>query len=146
MLRSSFFYVRSLLAEHFELFMTSIGVVLSSCIVLSEMSGSHKGMALTFLVWLQGVLIWAVHRHNYLRQRQLLAHSLLMVEDRVNNSLMAWVSPESARSRDQDLASVEAAKIVANELKTISLEALERWERRYARFIYTYGKNYNFGN
>jgi hypothetical protein len=69
-----------------------------------------------------------------------------MVEDRVNNSLMAWVSPESARSRDQDLASVEAAKIVANELKTISLEALERWERRYARFIYTYGNNYNFGN
>ena len=55
--------IRARLEEHFELFMTTVGVLLAILITLSELSRGDQGMALIFLIWLQGFILWAVHRH-----------------------------------------------------------------------------------
>jgi hypothetical protein len=66
------YLVRVTLSEYFELFMTTVGVVMAILITLSELSRGEQGMALIFLIWLQGLILWAVHRHSRLRSRALL--------------------------------------------------------------------------
>jgi hypothetical protein len=61
---------RARLAEHFELFLAAAGV-LALMVSLSELSKGDQGMALIFLIWLQGFLTWSVHRHCWFRRRAL---------------------------------------------------------------------------
>jgi hypothetical protein len=136
--------IRSGLAEYFELFMTTVGVVMAILITLSELSRGDQNLALIFLIWLQGFILWAVHRHCRLRSRALIDKMRLMVVERVNNRLTVWLSltdvqaklAESGRD-DREAVSLAAARAVSLELEKLSFESLRNWERRNARFLYS---------
>jgi hypothetical protein len=135
--------IRARLAEHFELFMTTAGVLLAMLITLSELTRGEQGTALIFLIWLQGLIVWAVHRHCILRSRGLVNKMRMMVQDRVNNRLTLWLSLTDVQSRiatetgrdEREAVSLAAARAVALELEKLSFESLREWERRYAKFI-----------
>jgi hypothetical protein len=135
--------VRAALSEYFELFMTTIGVLMAILITVSELSSGEQGMALTFLIWLQGLILWAVHRHCMLRSRALVQKMRLMMQDRVNNRLTIWLNlsdvqarvTEEANREDREAVSLAAARAVSLELEKLSFESLRTWERRNARFL-----------
>src|SRR5215217_3044553 len=137
--------IRAGLAEYFELFMTTAGVLLAITLTLSELSRGEQGMALIFLIWLQGFILWAVHRHCVLRNRALIQKMRLMVQDRVNNRLTVWLSLTDVQARiaaeagreDRESVSLAAARAVSLELEKLSFESLRTWERRNARFLYS---------
>jgi hypothetical protein len=137
--------LRAKLAEHFELFMTTVGVLLAILITLSEWSSGKQGTALIFLIWLQGFIVWAVHRHCRLRSRLLVKKMRLMVQDRVNNRLTIWLSLSDVQSQvgtetgrhEREAVSLAAARAVALELEKLSFEELRTWERRHERLIYS---------
>lgn len=131
---STSYYVRVLLADHFELFMTAFAVFLSSIVTLSSATANHKSMALTFLVWLLGVLTWAVHRHGCLRQRGLIEKLCNMLQDRINNRLTV-LSFDHGADPNWDSAVVAAARIMTQELDHMTLKSLRQWERRNVRFL-----------
>ena len=64
--------LRAGLGEHFELFLTAVGVFLTIMLVFSGLPRGELGLAQAFLIWLQGFLIWAVHRHATLRRKALI--------------------------------------------------------------------------
>jgi hypothetical protein len=138
-------YVRAVLAEYFELFMTIAGVSMAILITLSELSRGDQGMALIFLVWLQGFILWAVHRHCRLRSAAMVEKMRLMVQDRVNNRLTVWLSLMDVQARvaseagreDREAVSLAAARAVSLELEKLSFESLRSWERRNSRFLYS---------
>jgi hypothetical protein len=129
---------RAQLAEHFEFFLTTAGVVLALLVTLSELSRGDQEFALIFLIWLQGFLIWAVHRHSWFRRRALVSKMRAMLQDRVNSHLTVILGVAHFRARDLaederrelDIA-LAAARAVSLELESLSLESLRVWERRY---------------
>jgi hypothetical protein len=137
--------VRAALAEYFELFLTIAGVLIAIMVTLSELSRGDQGMALIFLIWLQGFILWAVHRHCLLRNRALVRKMRLMLQDRVNNRLTVWLSLTDIEARgattaareDREAVSLAAARAVSLELEKLSYESLRTWERRHARFIFS---------
>jgi hypothetical protein len=141
--------VRARLVEHFELFMTTVGVLLAILITLSELSRGEQGTALIFLIWLQGFILWAVHRHCVLRSRGMVDRMRMMMQDRVNNRLTLWLSLTDVQSRiaaetgrdEREAVSLAAARAVALELEKLSFESLRTWERRYGRFIASLPRN-----
>lgn len=136
--------IRLGLAEYFELFMTIVGVVMAILITVSELSRGDQNLALIFLIWLQGFILWAVHRHCRLRSRALIEKMRLMVLERVNNRLTVWLSLTDVQAKlaetepeDRRAVSVAAARTVSLELEKLSFDTLRNWERRNARFLYT---------
>jgi hypothetical protein len=137
--------MRAGLSEHFELFMTSVGVLMAMLITLSELSRGEQGTALIFLIWLQGFILWAVHRHCMLRSRALVKKMRLMMQDRVNNRLTVWLNLSDIQARvasdagrqEREAVSLAAARAVSLELENLSFESLRTWEKRHARFIST---------
>jgi len=134
--------LRERLAEHFELFLTTAGVFLTVGLVFSDLPQSQRGLAQVFLIWLQGFLIWAVHRHATLRRQALIEKMRLMLQDRVNNQLTVMLGMAEIRHREmtpderQDLeTATTAAKTVAHELETLSIQSLRSWERRHHYFL-----------
>jgi non-ribosomal peptide synthetase component F len=137
------YLLRATLAEYFELFMTTVGVLIAILVTLSELTRGEMGMALTFLIWLQGLLLWAVHRHCVLRTRALIQKMRLMMQDRVNNRLTVWLNLTDVQARlaaeagreEREAVSLGAARAVSLELEKLSFESLRSWERRHARFL-----------
>ena len=137
------YLVRAALAEHFELFMTTVGVLMAILITVSELSRGELGMALTFLIWLQGLILWAVHRHCMLRSRALVNKMRLMMQDRVNNRLTVWLNLTDVQARvaaeagreEREAVSLAAARAVSLELEKLSFDSLRTWERRHAKFL-----------
>lgn len=134
--------LRAALVEHFELFLTAAGVLVAIIVTFTELPRSDQGMAFTFLLWLQGFILWAVHRHCWFRRRALVQKMRVMLLDRVNNQLTIMLNAAECRSRegleDGDLdmeVAMEAARTVSMELENLSLESLRRWERRYGRHL-----------
>lgn len=134
--------IRRTLAAHFELFLTAIGVILAIVLTFADMSRDERGLAQVFLIWLQGFLIWAVHRHAWFRRRALVDKMRLMLQDRVNNQLTVMLGVAEIRHREmtpterQDMeTATAAARTVAHELETLSMESLSSWERRYRYFL-----------
>jgi hypothetical protein len=134
--------VRAALAEHFELFLTAVGVFFSIGLIFSGLTRGEQGLAHAFLIWLQGFLIWSVHRHAWFRRRALVEKMRLMLQDRVNNQLTVMLGMAEVRHRAmtpedrQDLETATiAARTVAHDLETLSLETLQSWERRYKLFL-----------
>ncbi len=132
--------VRARLLEHFELFLTSAGVVIAILLTFAEFTRGERGMAFVALVWLQGFMLWAVHRHAWFRQRALVHKMRVMLQDRVNNQLTVMLGVAEGRGRqltaeeEQDLqTAVLAAHAVSTELENLSPESVRLWERRYAR-------------
>jgi hypothetical protein len=133
---------RARLAEHFELLLTTAGVVIALLLTFSQLDRGTQGLAFTFLVWLQGFLIWAVRRHSRLNRARLVRKLRVMLQDRVNNQLtvllgVAELSHQvSPVSSDENVdTAMAAAREVARELDSLSLESLRAWETRYARFL-----------
>jgi hypothetical protein len=137
------YMVRVTLSEYFELFMTTVGVLMAILVTVSELSRGAQGMALTFLIWLQGLILWAVHRHCRLRSRALVQKMRLMMQDRVNNRLTVWLNLADVQARvaaeagrdEREAVSLAAARAVSLELEKLSFESLRTWERRHARFL-----------
>lgn len=134
--------LRERLSEHFELFLTAAGVFLTVGLVFSDLPRGQQGLAQVFLIWLQGFLIWAIHRHATLRRQALIEKMRLMLQDRVNNQLTVMLGMAEIRSREmtpderQGLeTATAAAKTVAHELETLSIQSLRSWERRHHYFL-----------
>lgn len=133
--------LRARIAEHFELLLTTAGVLLSVALTFAQIDRGTQGLALTFLVWLQGFLIWAVRRHSRLARARLIRKLRVMLQDRVNNQLTVLVGvaelhtrPDTTNAEDVETA-LAAARAVSQELEGLSLESLRVWERRYSRFL-----------
>ncbi|MBA3260626.1 MAG: hypothetical protein H0T68_14315 [Gemmatimonadales bacterium] len=134
--------VRASLLEHFELFLTIVGVLLAITFAFMELSQGERGLANVGLVWLQGFLIWAVHRHSWFRRRALVKKLRDMLQDRVNNQLTVMlgvaemrVAPASEDGRLDLERAVLAARTVSSELEHLSLESLREWEHRYRKSV-----------
>lgn len=133
--------LRARLSEHFELLLTATGVMLAVTLTFAQLDRGTQGLALTFLVWLQGFLIWAVRRHSRLARARLIHKLRVMLQDRVNNQLTVLLGAVELRDHtdlphDEDLEAVlAAAQAVSHELESLSLESLRVWESRYARFL-----------
>jgi hypothetical protein len=130
----------ALLAEHFELLLTAVGVLLAVTLTFAQFDQGTQGLALTFLVWLQGFLIWAVRRHSLLARLRLIRKLRVMLQDRVNNQLTVLVSVAGlsggAGSAPEDVeTALTAARAVSHELESLSLESLHHWESRYAHHL-----------
>jgi hypothetical protein len=123
--------------------MTIVGVLMAMIITLGELTRGEQGTAFIFLIWLQGFILWAVHRHCRLRARAMVERMRIMVQDRVNNRLTLWLSLTDVQSQtgtpagrdEREAVSLAAARAVSLELEKLSFESLRSWERRYARFI-----------
>jgi hypothetical protein len=129
---------KATLAEHFELFLTTVGVLVAIGVILAELPRGEEGVAIIFLVWLQGFMLWAVHRHCWFRRQALIHKMRIMLQDRVNNQLTVMLGMSEIRHRplteveQEDMETVEAAaRSVALELENLSIESLRSWERRY---------------
>ena len=134
--------LRARVTEHFELFMTAVGVLLTVRLVFSDLPPGQQGLAHAFLIWLQGFLIWAVHRHATLRRQALIDKMRLMLQDRVNNQLtvmlgMAEIGQRNTTTdgRDDLEIATAAARTVAHELETLSIQSLRSWERRHPNIL-----------
>lgn len=136
--------LRLKLADHFELVLTSAGVFVAIILMFSQIERGIRGLALVFLVWLQGFLIWATRRHSRLARERLIRKLRIMLQDRVNNQLTVMVGVAELRggveqalaeSHDDVETALLAARTVAQELEGLSLESLRTWEARYARHL-----------
>lgn len=132
--------LRAKLLDHFELFLTTVGVVMAVLLTFTELTRGQQGIAFISLVWLQGFLLWAVHRHAWFQRRALVHKLRLMLQDRVNNQLTIMLGAAEIRGRalsadeERDLdTALLAARTVSHELENLSLESLRHWERRYGR-------------
>jgi hypothetical protein len=134
--------LRNKIAEHFELLLTSAGVLVAVTLTFSQLDRGTQGLAFTFLVWLQGFLIWAVRRHSRLARLRLIRKLRVMLQDRVNNQLTVLVGMAELRgpagkahaAEDVDTA-LAAALTVSHELESLSLESLRHWESRYGAHL-----------
>jgi hypothetical protein len=135
--------LRARFAEHFELVLTTAGVFVAIALTFAQLDQGTQGRALTFLVWFQGFLIWAVRRHSRLARARLIRKLRAMLQDRVNNQLTVLVGVAELRgtrggTRVDDVeTALTAARAVSQELETLSLESLRVWEDRYARYLPT---------
>jgi hypothetical protein len=132
--------LRARLAEHFELLLTTAGVLVAIILTFAQLDRGTQGMALTFLVWLQGFLIWATRRHSRLYRARLVRKLRVMLQDRVNNQLTVLLAELQALEGashpvEESGGAMTAARAVADELETLSLESLRSWEARYARHL-----------
>ena len=132
--------LRTQLAEHFELILTTAGVLLAIMLTFAQIDRGTQGLAMTFLVWLQGFLIWAVRRHSRLNRQRLIRKLRVMLQDRVNNQLTVLVGVAELRgvgqthgTEDDVETAMTAARAVSQELESLSIESLRHWESRYAR-------------
>jgi hypothetical protein len=134
--------LRASLVEHFELFLTAASVFVAIGLIFAGLPRGEQGLAHAFLLWLQGFLIWSVHRHAWFRRRALVDKMRLMLQDRVNNQLTVMLGMAEIRDREptpaerQDMeTATSAARAVAHELETLSPESVRSWERRYRDFL-----------
>lgn len=134
--------LRAWLAEHFELFLTTAGVCIAIVVSFMQLDQGQQGLVLTFIVWLQGFILWAVRRHSVLNRRALIRKMRVMLQDKVNNQLTVMLGVAEVRGRSMsqierdDLESaVVAARSVSQELENLSIDSLRSWEHRYGRFL-----------
>jgi hypothetical protein len=134
--------LRTKVAEHFELLLTTAGVLVAVVLTYSQLDRGTQGLAFTFLIWLQGFLIWAVRRHSRFARARLVRKLRVMLQDRVNNQVTVLLGVAELRGHEADPVNDEdvetamaAAREVARELEGLSIESLRDWEARYARFL-----------
>jgi hypothetical protein len=134
--------LRAWLVEYFELVLTAAGVFISVTLTFAQLDQGTRGLALTFLVWCQGFRSWAVRRHSRLARARLIRKMRAMLQDKVNNQLTVLVGVAELKAgrggptRTDDVeTALTAARAVSEELDSLSLESLRRWENRYARHL-----------
>jgi hypothetical protein len=126
------------LDEHFELLLTVAGVLIALAITVTQLSQADRDLAMVYLIWLQGLILWAVRRHALLGREALLRKLRAMLQDRVNNQLtvmltMADVGRRNLTPEDREVVeqALRAARSVSDELAHLSVESLRGWESRY---------------
>ncbi len=124
--------LRGSLAQYFELLLTTIGVLLAILVTLSQLSAGKQDMTLIFLIWLQGLILWAVHRHGWFQRRALVQKLGLMPYDLVGDRLAVMLG--IAELRTSGISQNEnAARAASVELEKLSLEfelLRSDWERQ----------------
>jgi hypothetical protein len=131
-------------ADRFEVALTVVGIgVALLATIATLMRGPHE-LSLILVVWLEGVILWAVCLHCSVGREHLVRKLRIMLQDRVNNQLTVIVgligvhSRETPDSEDAE-ANVElaltAARAVSQEIEMLSVESLRSWEARYAEHL-----------
>lgn len=130
MKRFSLSAVPAALAPHFELFLTTSGVLFAIIAVAGALSRGEP-TAMIFLIWLQGLIVWAVHRHAWFQRRALIHKLRSAVDDLVNDRLAAMVKAAELSTREIHAEQHEPAKFVAvlDNLST-EVESLRAWEEQ----------------
>jgi hypothetical protein len=131
--------VQAKIADHFETALATIGVVTAIVVTAVVMLGGDQGAALIFVVWLQGLIFWAVRRHIRLGRELLVRKLRVMLQDRINNQLTVLVgltdihnnAPSPGDQDDVEIA-LTAARAVSREIETLSIETLRTWEALYS--------------
>lgn len=127
---------RAKLAEHFELFLTVAGVLLAILVTLSELSRPEQEMSLIFLIWLQGFILWAVHRHGWFLRRALVQKMHSSLQDRMKDQFAVMLSvaelidrgvTKPGRNLEAEFAAAQAAWL---QLESVSFESLRIWGLR----------------
>ena len=120
------------LAEHFELFLTTAGVLMAMLLTLIELTRGERGTAMVFLIWLLGFIIWAVHRHGWFRRQAITQNLHLALNELVNDRLTLMLQAAELRTRasvsDEEIS--EPAILAALDNLTSELEALRVWDQR----------------
>ena len=124
--------VKAGLAEYFELFLTIAGVLLAMTLTVSQLSLDEQSMALIFLIWLQGLILWAAHRHGRLRRRALLHKLRHDLNDLVNDRLTTMLSTAELTTRriSAEHERSEEAIVAAIDNLSTEFESLRAWEQR----------------
>ena len=132
MKRLSLSAVKAGLAEYFELFLTIAGVLLAMMVTLGQLSQDQQSTALIFLIWLQGLILWAVHRHGCLRRRALILKLRRALDDLVNDRLttMLTTAEYNTRGTSVDKQKSDTAMVAAVENLAMEFESLRAWEQR----------------
>jgi hypothetical protein len=120
------------LAKYFALFLTVTGVLFAMMLSLGQLSGNQQGTALIFLIWLQGVILWAVHRHERLQRRALIHKLQHAVNELVSDRLVAVVRTAELNTRsisghDRDPKAEFGATL---DILSEEFESLRGWERQ----------------
>jgi hypothetical protein len=120
------------LAEYFELFLTIAGVLMAMLLTLLEMSTGERSTALIFLLWLEGFIIWAVHRHGWFRRQAVTQNLRLTLNELVNDRLTLMLKAAELRTRGlvSDEQVSEAAILATIDNLTSELESLRAWDQR----------------
>ena len=120
------------LAEYFELFLTIAGVLMAMMITLGQLSQNQQSMALVFLIWLQGLILWAVHRHGCLQRRALVQKLRHALNDLVNDRLTTMLTTAELTTRrvSADDLQPDATIVAAVEHLSTEFEYLREWEQR----------------
>lgn len=134
--------LRAKIADHFEVALATVGVVVAIVATAAELFGGDETVALAFVVWFQGLIFWAVRRHARLGREHLVRKLRVMLQDRVNNQLTVLVgltdihthAPASDDHDDVELA-LTAARAVSREIELLSIESLRSWEARYSQHL-----------
>lgn len=123
---------QAVLAEYFELFLTIAGVLMAMLLTLLELSTGERNTALIFLLWLEGFIIWAVHRHGWFRRRAVTEKLRLALNELVNDRLTLMLKAAELRSRGlvSDEQVSEAAILATIDSLTSELESLRAWDQR----------------
>jgi hypothetical protein len=94
--------LRAKVAEHFELLLTTVGVLIAVALTFSQLDRGTQGLAFTFLVWLQGFLLWAVRRHSRFSRMRLVRKLRVMLQDRVNNQVTVLLGVAELRGHEEE--------------------------------------------
>ena len=132
MKRFSLSVLKAGLAEYFELFLTIAGVLLAMMVTLGQLSQNQQSMALVFLIWLQGLILWAVHRHGSLQRRALIQKLRHALNDLVNDRLTTMLTAAELTTRriSADDLQPDATIVAAVEHLSTEFESLREWEQR----------------
>lgn len=136
--------LRAKIADHFEVALATIGTVVAIVATSAVLLRGDQDLALIFVIWFQGLILWAVRRHCRIGREHLVRKLRIMLQDRVNNQLTVLVgltdfhahTPSADDSDDVDLA-LTAARAVSREIEMLSIESLRSWEARYAEHLPT---------
>lgn len=134
--------LRAKIADHFEASLATVGIVVAIGATAAVLIRGTENVGLLFVVWFQGVILWAVRRHARLGREHLVRKLRVMLQDRVNNQLTVLVgltdihthAPSTDDQDDVELA-LTAARAVSREIETLSIESLRSWEARYSQHL-----------
>jgi hypothetical protein len=120
------------LTEYFALFLTIAGVLFAIMLTLGQLSGNQQGTALIFLIWLQGVILWAAHRHERLQRRALIHKLQHAVNELVSDRLVMVVRNAELNTRSISGHGRDPEAEFGATLEALSeeFESLRAWERQ----------------
>jgi hypothetical protein len=131
--------VRASRTEYFELFLTATGVLFAILVTASELSRRNQEVSLIFLVWLQGFILWSVHRHNWLLRCALVQKMHSILQDRMKDQFTAMLTmakqldlDANGTTRERLEVELTVAEAVWAELERVTSESLQNWGVRDA--------------